>query len=88
MMSDVGKLPSLGAEETAENGVPGGEEEHSACGGVAEGDGPMRGSLGYPSVDKALVQHLIHCECLLQVSMWDIVEGLGTGSLDYDYVTR
>ena len=68
MMSDMGKLPSLGSEETAENGVPG-EEEHSACGGVTEGDGPMRGSLGYPSVDKALVQHLIHCECLLQVSI-------------------
>lgn len=67
-MSEMGKLPSLGSEEAAENGVPEEEAEHGACGGMAEGDGRMRGSLGCPSVDRALVQHLIHCECLLQVS--------------------
>lgn len=73
MISEMGKLSSLGSEETGENGLlGGGGEEHAsagACGGVVEGDGRLRSSLGCPSVDRALVQHLIHCECLLQVSM-------------------
>ena len=71
MLSEMGKLPSFGSsQEAGENGVAGGEEEPAigACGGVVEGDGRMRGSLGCPAVDKALFQHLIHCECLLQVS--------------------
>ena len=68
MISELGKLPSL--DDAGENGIAGGEEERvmGACGGVIEGDGRMRGSLGCPSVDRALQQHLFHCEFLLQVS--------------------
>ena len=72
MMSEMGKFPSLvSPREAGENGVAGGDEEHvaGACGGVVEGDGRMRGHLGCPVVDRALTQHLIHCECLLQVSL-------------------
>ena len=80
MICELGKLPSC--EETAgENGLPGpgtgaeGGVAGSAAGhgGVAGGEGAgaggrMRGSVGSEPVDRALVQHLIHCECLLQVS--------------------
>ena len=78
MICELGKLPSC--EETAgENGLPGpgngaeGGVAGSAAGhgGVAGGEGGggrMRGSVGSEPVDRALVQHLIHCECLLQVS--------------------
>lgn len=75
MMCELGKFPSCAInEETEENGLPGAggaEGVVGASGGVAGGEGAggrMRGSVGSEAVDRALVQHLIHCECLLQVS--------------------
>ena len=69
LMCELGKLPTCSIDEEGENGVAneGGEElAAGACGGVVEGR--VRGSVGSEAVDRALVQHLIHCECLLQVS--------------------
>ena len=74
MMCELGKLPSCAInEEAEENGLPGAGAEGvaSASGGMAGGEGAggrMRGSVGSEAVDRALVQHLIHCECLLHVS--------------------
>ena len=78
MLCELGKLPSCAVnEEMGENGLPGAGvgEVAGASGGVAGGGGEgtggrMRGSVGSEAVDRALVQHLIHCECLLQVSHW------------------
>ena len=77
MLCELGKLPSCAVnEEMGENGLPGAGvgEVAGASGGVAGGGegtgGRMRGSVGSEAVDRALVQHLIHCECLLQVSHW------------------
>ena len=73
MLCELGKLPSCSInEEAEENGLSAeGEGVAGAYGGMARresGDGRMRGSVGCEAVDRALVQHLIHCECLLQVS--------------------
>ena len=82
MICELGKFPSCATnEETAgENGLPGpgaGAEggvigsatgHGGLAGGEGAGGGRMRGSVGSEPVDRALVQHLIHCECLLQVS--------------------
>jgi uncharacterized membrane protein YgcG len=78
MICELGKLPSCTVnEEMEENGLQSpGAEGGVASGGVvaggggegAGGGGRMRGSVGSEAVDRALVQHLIHCECLLQVS--------------------
>lgn len=79
MLCELGKLPSCTInEEAGENGLPGAGTEGAgvagAYGGVAGGDGGrVRGSVGSEAVDRALVQHLIHCECLLQVSLLDVV---------------
>lgn len=43
--------------------------DNSGSVGVAEGESMVHGSSGSSSVDKALVQHLIHCESLLVVSV-------------------
>lgn len=74
MLCELGKFPacSISEEPVGENGlVPSTTPyEDGASGGVAgggAGEGRMKGSVGSDAVDRALVQHLIHCECLLQV---------------------
>ena len=58
--------PGSGGGGSVGSGSRGGSVE---VGGVeGEANGELRGTSGSPVVDRALIQHLIHCESLLVVS--------------------
>lgn len=63
-----GSQVDMGAEDL-QRGSPSSRGSVDVSGTEGEVNGNNRGTSGSPSVDRALVQHLIHCESLLVVSL-------------------